>query len=73
MTWRPNERGVCPPEAKGRRVQVRLRNGIEDGAQPIASGGATGWAADRATSGRAPPADWSLNGHPFDIVEWDFP
>lgn len=73
MSWRPNERGVCPPEAAGRRVRVRLRNGIVDGETAISSGGARGWAADRKTSSRAPPTDWSLTGHPFDVVEWDFP
>ncbi len=54
--WRPNEAGKQPPRTSGKRVKVRLRNGMEP---PSA------WPADGKGGCR-----WSLPGGPFDIVEY---
>jgi hypothetical protein len=70
--WKPNERGQCPAMAKGRRVKVKLRNGMIDGAEPIASGTPAGWRADETALGKGPAMDWRLRNSPLDVVEWDF-
>lgn len=59
--WRPNP-GRCPADAKGKRVNVRLRNGsigrCDDNPMSPA-----GWAADTCS--------WVLDEHPFAIVEYE--
>jgi len=54
---KPNP-GYCPSEAIGRRVAVRLANGI--------TVLAPGWPAD----GKA-GCDWRRNGHPYNIAEYE--
>jgi hypothetical protein len=49
--------GFCPEEAFGKRVRVRLRNGLE----PKET-----WAASGRDACR-----WTLENHPFDIMEWE--
>lgn len=49
--------GELPPHAKGKRVRVKLRNGLRP---------AETWAADGRDGCR-----WSLEGHPFDIAEFE--
>lgn len=49
--------GHCPREAAGKRVRVVLRNGMRP---------AESWAADGKTGCR-----WTLEGHPFDIAEYE--
>lgn len=56
MAMRTNY-GVCPADAAGKRVKVRLRNGMK----PEQS-----WAADGRYGCR-----WTLTDHPFDIVEYE--
>lgn len=53
---RPNP-GHLPRAAEGRRVRVRLANGVRP---------ASPWAADGRGGCR-----WSLTGHPFDIAEYE--
>lgn len=53
---RPNS-GRCPREARGKRVRVRLENGMEP---------AGTWAADGKSE-----CDWRLKGHPFAIAEYE--
>jgi hypothetical protein len=72
MGWRPNERGTCPLDAQGKRVKVRLRNGVVTGESPVVTGGKAGWPADRAAAGSGQPMNWELTGSPFDVLEWDF-
>lgn len=50
--------GHLPPEAAGKRVRVRLRNGVVTKPE--------GWAADGRGECR-----WSLTGHDFDIVAYE--
>lgn len=70
--WRPNERGVCPPEARGKRVKVLLRCGRIDGVKPVTATSKAGWPADRDAAGRSgPPMRWTLEGHPSDVLFWD--
>lgn len=47
--------GYCPPEAKGKRVDVTLANGNE----------CKGWAADGSSGCR-----WSISGSDFDIERY---
>lgn len=62
MAWRPNERGVCPPEAKGKRVNVKLRCGRVE----------SKWPADKDAPGlRGPPMSWKLTDGPADVLFWD--
>ena len=49
--------GICPGEAAGKRVKVRLRNGMK----PSES-----WPADGRYGCR-----WTLTDHPFDITHWE--
>lgn len=57
--------GALPPEAQGRRVRVRLRNGAlgRTDDNPMSP---AGWAADGKGGCR-----WSLTGGPFDIVAYE--
>lgn len=57
IAWQLNQGGFCPSEAKGKRVFVKLRNGL----RPKES-----WPADGKGGCR-----WSLGEqHPFDIVAY---
>jgi hypothetical protein len=56
MVWAPNL-GKCPRFAAGRRVFVRLRNGMRP---------AESWAADGRQACR-----WAIDNSPFDIVEFE--
>jgi hypothetical protein len=56
VPWVKND-GRMPSIAAGKRVRVRLRNGM----CPPES-----WAADGKLGCR-----WSLTGHPFDILEFE--
>ncbi len=49
--------GHLPGEAEGRRVRVRLRNGLRP---------AESWPGDGRFGCR-----WTLTGDPFDILEWE--
>jgi hypothetical protein len=71
MAWRPNEREVCPPEAKGKRVKVRLRCGRIDGDKSINGTAKPGWRADEEAFGIGPPMIWKKTGSPADVMEWD--
>jgi len=71
MAWRPNERGVCPPEAKGRRVKVKLRCGRVDGDKAVSAATKPGWRADADAPGIGPPMDWRLTGSAADVLFWD--
>ena len=72
MSWKPNP-GFCPPSASGKRVKVKLRNGMICGATSIAGGAPAGWPADEnAPSAKRPVMSWRLTDHPADVVEWDF-
>lgn len=53
---RPNP-GICPDEARGKRVRVKLRNGY----------GFEAPADDR----RGAPLDWKLSGSVFDVLEYE--
>jgi hypothetical protein len=54
--WQLNH-GICPSEAKGKRVYVKLRNGMTPKEH---------WAADGRGGCR-----WTIGErHPFDIVAW---
>lgn len=55
--------GHYPPEAIGKRVKVRLRDGTIQGDKPVNTDSKLGWAAETT--------DWSLTDHPFDVVEWE--
>lgn len=70
MSWRSNP-GYCPDEAKGKRVKVRLRNGMTAGEKPLTPTSPPGWPADGEKAGRGRPMRWSLENHPFDVIEWD--
>ena len=70
MTWKPNN-GSLPELARGKRVKVRLANGMTCGETAIASGVPKGWPADSSIT-KGPPVRWSKSGHPFDVAEWDF-
>ena len=59
--WQKNA-GRCPTRAKGKRVVVKLRNGIVSGEEPVANGCPAGWPADTSR--------WSLENDPFDIVHY---
>ena len=50
-------RGSCPAEAEGRRVNVVLRNGERSNGS---------WPADGRVGCR-----WTLTGHPFDIDRYE--
>lgn len=56
--------GICPEEARGKRVEVQLRTG-KIGKTDGASGTPHGWAADGKGGCR-----WTLSGSPFDIVRY---
>ena len=58
---RPNP-GRCPPEAAGKRIAGRLRNGSGFGSKPVSPTAPLGWAADTT--------DWRLTGSPFDLLEY---
>lgn len=72
MSWKPNLGGRCPDAARGERVKVRLRNGRVDGAEVLAQGTPAGWRSDETCPGKGPPTRWTLEGGPFDVIEWDF-
>jgi hypothetical protein len=72
MSWKPNLGGRCPDEARGKRVKVRLRNGRVDGDKPVSSDSRAGWPADSSVGAKGPPTRWTLEGGPFDVIEWDF-
>ena len=57
---RPNTLGRCPPEAIGKRVRVRLRNGSTFEAPADASGGRSGVGVN-----------WRTSKSPFAVVEWE--
>lgn len=67
--WMKNP-GRCPSHlmGTGKRVVVRLRNGTEQGRQPVNADTKAGWPAwgDRGSQ----RTDWSLTGSPFDILEY---
>ena len=69
MSWKTNI-GERPIEAKGKRVKVKLRNGMICGDKPVSTGAAKGWPADDE-AGRG-PCNWRITGSDFDIAEWDF-
>lgn len=56
--WQPNP-GVCPEAARGKLVEVRLRNGY-------------GFKAPADAKFKGVGTDWSLGGSAFDILEWRF-
>jgi hypothetical protein len=58
MAWSRNE-GRMPPEAKGKRVRVKLR--FRDTPEPGT------WPAD----GGRPATRWSLTGHAGDIIAYE--
>lgn len=60
---KPNP-GRCPPEAAGKRVRVRLRDGTLQGHQPVSADSKLGWAAETT--------NWRLTGSAFDVLEWEF-
>lgn len=70
MTWKQNP-GYCPPDAAGKRVKVRLRDGSVEGEKPVSDQSPAGWRADEKSRGNGPPANWSLSGFPFDIIEYE--
>ena len=47
--------GRCPPEARGKRVRVRL---------------ASGYTFEAPADGRGEP-NWRVTRSPYDIVEWE--
>lgn len=55
-----------PADAKGKRIRGVLANGMRFGFEPVATGAPAGWPADGPTGCR-----WSLDGHPFDIAEFE--
>lgn len=55
--------GHCPPEAAGKRIRVRLRDGTLQGAAPVNTDSKAGWAAETT--------NWRLTGSPFDVIEWE--
>ena len=71
MSWK-SANGTLPGIARGKRVKVRLRNGMVDGDRPISNGTPPGWRADESCPGKGPPMRWSHDGSPADVVEWDF-
>jgi hypothetical protein len=64
MSW-PNP-GYCPDRAKGKRVIVKLANGLICGRNPVSATTPPGWAADGPQGCR-----WSIAGHPFDIANYE--
>lgn len=62
--WKENA-GTCPASAKGKRVEVELRNGTKHGLKPVSASAPRGWLADGRGGCR-----WTLTGHPFDIVRY---
>lgn len=73
MSWRDNPApGSLPLQAKGKRVKVRLRNGMVCGAEPVAGDAPAGWHADNSAPGKGPPVRWHHDGSDFDVVAWDF-
>ena len=61
----PANPGYCPDEARGKRVQVTLANGMAgttDG-NPMSP---LGWPADGRNGCR-----WTLTGFPFDIKDYE--
>ena len=71
MSWRPAT-GELPREARGKRVKVKLRNGMVCGTEPVATGAPSGWHADERAPGKGPPVRWRHDGSDFDVVAWDF-
>lgn len=66
--WRDNH-GFMPADCKGKRVAVKLRNGMVMGEAPIANGAPAGWPAD----GDRGACRWSFTKGPssaFDIVQF---
>lgn len=55
--------GRCPPEARGKRVVVTLRNGSIAGREPVTSVSPPGWAADTTR--------WTLTDDPHDVVAYE--
>lgn len=68
--WKRNLTGRCPTPliATRKRVAVKLRNGMVDGEHPLSSETPAGWLAWSDRHGKA--CDWSLDGSPFDILEY---
>lgn len=58
--WKKNP-GKRPPEAKGKRVMVKLRNGNVCGREPVTTVTPAGWAVDTTY--------WGERG-PFTVVEY---
>jgi hypothetical protein len=58
-----NTLGRCPPEASGKRVRVKLRDGTVHGFMPVNTDSKLGWAADTT--------NWALAGHRADVIEWE--
>lgn len=56
-------RGMCPADAKGKRIRGVLRSGRRFGFEPVASSVPAGWAAETT--------DWRITGSPFDVVEFE--
>lgn len=46
VEWTPNAAGVCPVEARGKRVLVELHDGTFSGMVPASDVSPRGWAAD---------------------------
>lgn len=55
--------GHKPREAAGKRVRGALRCGKRFGFTPVSTTAPPGWAADDAR--------WALDGHDYDILEWE--
>lgn len=73
MSWKPNPApGFLPEAARGKRVKVKLRNGMICGNEPVAGGAPAGWHADSSAPGKGPPVRWRHDGGPFDVTDWDF-
>ena len=62
--FKPNT-GRMPRSAAGKRVAVILANGKRPDPDFNGSGYPRGWAADGKGA-----CNWTLTGHPFDIVGW---
>lgn len=62
---KPNP-GHCPDDAIGKRVIVKLANGLIQGKEPVSSTAPRGWAADGRWGCR-----WTRTGHPYDIAEYE--
>lgn len=66
--WIKNH-GACPGHLRetSKRVAVKLRNGLTMGLEPLGAGSPAGWPAD---GDRRPTMRWTLEGGPFDVLEY---